>query len=269
MVSDKHQPIPEEMIDAVGEELPTFDEIERFASDGIPPRCCRHHPTDCTSKILFALTRKKYTTSEANRLWRAINDHNAWLAERLGRSTGVSVAALDYLMNVSEEWDQAVVTESDQIENLTDAATLDGLTGLFVRDVFNPLLEKAVAESRRYGQPLSLLMADIDDFKAVNDNHGHQTGDAVLAAIGSDFSASLRSADIAARYGGPVTALSCRQNGIDTGPLTNSRFDGECAAEYLAALAHGGQSISTQGIFAGQYFFHIEAAAVIFDKQGN
>jgi diguanylate cyclase (GGDEF)-like protein len=206
MASDNHKPIPEEMIDAVGEKLPTFEEIERFASDGIPPRCCRHHPADCTSTILFALTRKKYATGEADRLWHAIMNHGAWLAERLGRAAGVSVAALDYLINVSAEWDQAVVAESDQIDDLTDAATLDGLTGLFVKDVFNPLLEKSVAETRRYGHPLSLLMADIDDFKAVNDTHGHLTGDAVLTAIGSDVSASLRSADIAARYGGEELA---------------------------------------------------------------
>jgi diguanylate cyclase (GGDEF)-like protein len=194
--------IPEEMIQSAIEDLPTFEEIERFASHGTPPKCCQSDPDDCTVKILFALTRKNYSKDSAKRLWRAIIDHEKWLARRLSRRPGISVAALDYLMNVSEDWDQAVVAESEQIDDLTNAATMDGLTGLFVREVFDSLLEKAVAESRRYALPLSLLMADIDDFKRINDNHGHQAGDMVLSAIGSLFSTNLRSADIAARYGG-------------------------------------------------------------------
>jgi diguanylate cyclase (GGDEF)-like protein len=105
-------------------------------------------------------------------------------------------------MNVIGEWDQAAVTEIEQMEDLADAATMDGLTGLYMREVFESWLEKSVAESERYGDPLSLMMADIDDFKEINDVHGHQTGDKVLKQIGSDFLSNLRSADFAARYGG-------------------------------------------------------------------
>ncbi len=103
------------------------------------------------------------------------------------------VSALDYLMNVSGKWDEAVVAEVNQIETLTEAAILDGLTGLYVREVFDSWLEKSVAESQRYGDALSLLMADIDDFKKVNDTHGHQVGDRVFKTIGSDFMDNLRS----------------------------------------------------------------------------
>jgi diguanylate cyclase (GGDEF)-like protein len=116
------------------------------------------------------------------------------------------VAALDYLINVSEEWEHAVVAEADQIENLTDAATVDGLTGLYMREIFDSWLEKMVAESQRYGDPLSLLMADIDDFKTINDTHGHPVGDKVLRAIGAEMKNNLRSADLAARYGGEELA---------------------------------------------------------------
>jgi diguanylate cyclase (GGDEF)-like protein len=196
------QHIPEDLIDSVGEALPTFEEIERFAKDGTPPKSCSGPLRDCAARILLALTRKAYHPKKAEKLWRAIVKHEKWLKERLGRKSGISVAALDYLMNVVGEWDQAVVAETEQIEDLTDAATLDGLTGLYMREVFDPWLEKSVAESRRYGDPLSLLMADIDDFKTINDTHGHQAGDKVLKSIGSDFRNNLRSADFAARYGG-------------------------------------------------------------------
>jgi diguanylate cyclase (GGDEF)-like protein len=64
-----------------------------------------------------------------------------------------------------------------------------------------------VAEARRYGTPLSLLMADIDDFKEVNDRHGHQMGDEVLERIGTIILENVRSADLAARYGGEELAV--------------------------------------------------------------
>jgi diguanylate cyclase (GGDEF)-like protein len=192
----------ETLLEYVEEDLPTLEEIERFASGGEPPKSCKTALGDCASKILFALTRKAYPPREANKLWRAIVKHEQWVTQKLGRKSGVSVAALDYLMNEAGDWDEAVVAEVEQIETLADAATMDGLTGLYTREVFDQWIAKAVAEGRRYAYPISMLMADIDDFKMINDTHGHQTGDDVLKCIGSDFTENLRASDFAARYGG-------------------------------------------------------------------
>ncbi|MBR9987455.1 MAG: GGDEF domain-containing protein [Desulfosarcina sp.] len=192
----------EDLLEFVEEDLPSLDEIERFASGGARPKSCTGSLRECAARILLTLTRKTYPPDKAERLWQAIVAHEKWVTGKLGRRSGVSVAALDYLMNVAGDWDQAVVAEVEQIETLADAATLDGLTGLYSRDIFDQWLAKSVAESQRYGDPLSLLMADIDDFKAVNDTYGHQIGDTVLATIGSAFLDNLRSADFAARYGG-------------------------------------------------------------------
>ena len=194
--------ISEDLLEFVEEDLPTFEEIERFAAGGARPKSCTNSLGECAARILLAVTRKIYPPKQAEELWQAIVAHENWVTGKLGRKSGVSVAALDYLMNVAGDWDQAVVAEPEQIEILADAATLDGLTGLYSREVFDQWLVKSVAESQRYGEPLSLLMADIDDFKAVNDMHGHQAGDAVLKQVGSDFLSNLRSADFAARYGG-------------------------------------------------------------------
>jgi diguanylate cyclase (GGDEF)-like protein len=196
------QQIPEDLIDSVGEDLPTLEEIERFALDGVPPKSCLESTRDCAVKILLALTRKTFHPQKAEKLWQAIVSHEKWLAKRLERKPGISVATLDYLMNVIGEWGQAAITEIEQMKDLADAATLDGLTGLYMREVFESWLEKSVAENERYGNPLSLMMADIDDFKEINDTYGHQVGDKVLKKIGSDFLSNLRSADFAARYGG-------------------------------------------------------------------
>jgi len=207
MENETEQQVPQDLLNSVGEKLPTFEEIERYAKDGTPPKSCAGSQADCAASILMALTRKIYPPHRAEKLWRAIVKHEKWLRDRIGRRPGISVAALDYLMNVVSEWDRAVVAETEQIEDLTDAATLDGLTGLYTREVFEQWLEKSVAESQRYGDMLSLLMADIDDFKEINDTYGHQTGDEVLSKIGSDILDNLRSADFAARYGGEELAV--------------------------------------------------------------
>ena len=87
-------------------------------------------------------------------------------------------------------------------------AITDGLTGLYNHRYFYERLGQEVARARRYGTPVSLLMIDIDDFKAFNDAHGHVAGDAVLRKVGAILSAELRKdVDIAARYGGEEFAV--------------------------------------------------------------
>lgn len=78
----------------------------------------------------------------------------------------------------------------------------DSMTGLFVRRIFEDRLVQACQESERYGRPLSMVMMDLDNFKEVNDNHGHLSGDFVLEEVGQLIRENLRSCDIAARYGG-------------------------------------------------------------------
>ncbi len=86
-------------------------------------------------------------------------------------------------------------------------ATRDGLTGLVNRRVFDEAVGWAVAAARRSGEPLSLVMLDLDHFKDVNDHRGHQTGDDVLRAVGRALSSSSRLSDVVARYGGEEFAV--------------------------------------------------------------
>lgn len=97
--------------------------------------------------------------------------------------------------------------EQQDLESVVEIAEKDGLTGLIARDIFDSRLEKTIAEAKRYSRELSLIMADIDDFKQVNDQYGHQTGDQVLEKIGELFAGNLRSTDLAARYGGEELAV--------------------------------------------------------------
>jgi diguanylate cyclase (GGDEF)-like protein len=92
-------------------------------------------------------------------------------------------------------------------ETVERQATTDELTGLANRRQFQESLASEVERARRFEQPLALVLLDIDNFKSVNDTHGHQTGDAVLSAIGQVLRASSREIDVAARYGGEELAL--------------------------------------------------------------
>jgi diguanylate cyclase (GGDEF)-like protein len=78
----------------------------------------------------------------------------------------------------------------------------DSLTGCLNRKPAMELLETELRRARRSGQPLSVLMLDVDEFKQVNDRRGHLCGDAVLRTIGRHLAHSLRSSDVKCRYGG-------------------------------------------------------------------
>jgi len=96
----------------------------------------------------------------------------------------------------------------EQKELIERQAVTDGLTGLANHRHFWERLRDEVARARRYGHPLSLLMLDIDDFKLVNDRHGHQAGDRVLKGIGEVLLKQTRvGVDLPARYGGEEFAV--------------------------------------------------------------
>jgi diguanylate cyclase (GGDEF)-like protein len=83
----------------------------------------------------------------------------------------------------------------------------DPLTGLYDRRSFDRLLDMAIARSNRYGWPFTLVMLDLDQFKTVNDEQGHQAGDAVLRDLGERFRRALRFGDNAGRIGGDEFAM--------------------------------------------------------------
>ena len=83
----------------------------------------------------------------------------------------------------------------------------DALTGLLNRRAFDDLLASSCAHSERYGWGFTLVLIDLDNFKSVNDDHGHAVGDLVLRIVGSELRNRLRIGDAAARIGGDEFAL--------------------------------------------------------------
>jgi len=92
--------------------------------------------------------------------------------------------------------------EAIRVESLTDP-----LTSLGNRKFFDRAIDDAVAHAVETGEPLSLLMLDIDHFKAFNDNYGHLTGDQVLRLVAMSLKQTVKGQDITARYGGEEFAV--------------------------------------------------------------
>ncbi len=124
---------------------------------------------------------------ETPTLWRVINAASYVLV------LGIAMAGLQRLRHIQEQ--------------LSRLATHDPLTSLVNARSFAARLTQELERNRRYPRPLALLYLDLDDFKVINDSHGHQTGDAVLRLVAEAMRSSVRLADIVGRLGGDEFAV--------------------------------------------------------------
>lgn len=102
----------------------------------------------------------------------------------------------------------AIAIENARLyKELETMATTDAVTGIYNHRAFQERLNEEVLRAERYGQPLSVIIMDVDHFKRVNDSYGHLEGDHVLREISSLFTQSFRKMDYIARYGGEEFAV--------------------------------------------------------------
>ncbi|MEI6449450.1 MAG: diguanylate cyclase [Actinomycetes bacterium] len=113
-----------------------------------------------------------------------------------------TIEELDYLAAFGKQ--AAIAVNNARLYATVEVqAATDGLTGLANRRTFHERLDRELARARRYETPLSLLVLDIDDFKSINDTHGHQVGDEVLRRLARMITREVRrDIDLPARYGG-------------------------------------------------------------------
>jgi diguanylate cyclase (GGDEF)-like protein len=137
-----------------------------------------------------------------------IEDRNAVVIDLLTHTHGVRaaemrVAAIEWRGEPAHLLSLRDVTEQTTLlAQLQRAANFDFVTGLPNRAQFTRYLEQAIRESRRHGGLIALLFIDLDDFKRINDEHGHGVGDAFLKVVGQRLAALLREEDSVARLAG-------------------------------------------------------------------
>jgi diguanylate cyclase len=100
----------------------------------------------------------------------------------------------------------------------------DGLTGVYNRRFFEEKIVEEVARHRRYGGEFSVIMLDIDHFKRVNDDYGHQCGDYILKAVSSRIASMIRNVDYIARYGGEEFCCLLPQTPLKFAAMVADRF---------------------------------------------
>lgn len=138
-----------------------------------------------------------------------------------------------------------------QMERLKRLAEIDGLTKLFARKAGAEQLEAEAERARTDSEPLSVILFDIDHFKAINDEHGHSAGDRVLQRISAIIDRRIRGQDLAIRWGGEEFVVVLRDTALDgavnvaeslRGILAKTSFIDEIEATIsagVAELAHG------------------------------
>jgi diguanylate cyclase (GGDEF)-like protein len=107
-------------------------------------------------------------------------------------------------------------------ETFTERSSIDQLTGLLNRQALEQRVQKELVRIDRYGGGVSIVFIDIDNFKQINDRHGHSIGDLVLIQLGQLFQQKLRNIDFAGRYGGEEFLL-CLVNTDKQGALELTR----------------------------------------------
>jgi diguanylate cyclase (GGDEF)-like protein len=128
-----------------------------------------------------------------------------------------------------------------------EQAVTDALTGLANRRRFIEELAEEVSRAERYGGPLAVVLADLDDFKAVNDRFGHLTGDEVLKAFATVLRERLREADLPARIGGEEFAILLRETDLAGGTELAEQLRSRLAA--LRLTAPDGRRLSVTASF--------------------
>jgi diguanylate cyclase (GGDEF)-like protein/PAS domain S-box-containing protein len=191
-------------------------------------------------------------------------------------AAGETVSAIVSMSLVRDDGDEPLhyivqlqdISERKQLEeHLRHLADHDSLTGLRNRRLFDHDLKLQVARSQRYGESAGVIIIDLDDFKVINDAHGHKAGDDVLKAVARVLTRRLRETDLVARLGGDEFAVLLPH--VDERSLAHVA-DGlrqlipTCAVDVGAAVLHPRASLG--GALIGAHTLSAEEALVAADR---
>ena len=147
---------------------------------------------------------------------------------------------LEYLYIIVEKslYKRTLEKRAAEREYFEQISRVDGLTGLYNHKFFHELLDAEISRSDRYKYSFSLIMIDIDDFKKINDNYGHQRGDTILEEIASILKSLARRTDSAVRYGGEEFAIILSQTAKEHGRVFADRVVKSIATSKFSGFSH-------------------------------
>jgi diguanylate cyclase (GGDEF)-like protein len=157
---------------------------------------------DRLSRSLRSLTRAIQAMSRGER------------PQQMQTSTGDEIGVMaDVINRVSQDLEASHACIEQQADELRELSVRDSLTGLHNRRHFDDEAARAFAQARRYREPLTVLICDIDAFKPINDGFSHAVGDEVLRIVAGILGSQVRASDLAARYGGDEFVVVFQRQG--------------------------------------------------------
>jgi len=168
---------------------------------------CARHGDAAYSELIHLLSHLRFEPAEARDHWQRIREHRSRMRGAEGKTVDMRVALVSYFVEVNRKLENPKIIEMQLFERTRAFASRDELTGLHNYRIFRDSLEHELQRSQRTRQPLSLVMIDLDNFKAYNDRLGHEAGNQVLVAVAGLIKQSSRKSDLTARYGGEEFAM--------------------------------------------------------------
>lgn len=186
------------------------------------------------SELVFILTQLTMAPERAEALWHQLVEHRKTLSQAVRRPVSMTLTCLDFFESLGGPLKDPVLMPYKQLEATAELATRDALTQLYDRSVFVNKLKTELLRYSRYDTPCSVLILDVDDFKAINDNYGHPFGDQVLRDLAAVLDAEVRDLDTVARYGGEEFVVLSPHSNTETAFRIGERLR-TCIADRVGA----------------------------------
>ena len=151
------------------------------------------------------------------------------------RGRGVFTKKVREMLGVITNQVAVAVENAKMYKKMEEMATTDGLTNLPNHRTFQNRLSEMLYRAERHGKPLSVVLMDIDKFKAVNDTYGHPVGDKVLVRMAKVLADSIRKVDVVARYGGEEFVMVLEETDGAGALLLSERVRQEMASQIMKA----------------------------------
>ncbi|MFC1875948.1 GGDEF domain-containing protein [Thermodesulfobacteriota bacterium] len=173
--------------------------------------------------ILHILTHLDIEVDEAEISWKAIIDLYQSMSKVIGHKISLRTAICEYFCSVHKSLRNPKVVEIHLFEKTLKESKYDGLTGLLNRQALDDVLNLELNRARRHKESLSLIFFDLDNFKRVNDIHGHLAGDEALKAVARTLLMEKRLEDLAGRYGGEELVLLLPETNKESARIIGER----------------------------------------------
>lgn len=133
---------------------------------------------------------------------------------------------------------RAVIALEEDVSRLRELSVTDGLTQLYNHHAFQERLREEFRRSQRYDDPVALILLDVDHFKQINDQFGHQVGDVVLRSLAAVLKQAVRETDFLARYGGEEFAVLLPHTHLAGALTVGERISHDIHRMQLSSLKH-------------------------------